>query len=69
MPKINMDKIKALVWALPPINEQALIVGFVSEQVERIDAMIAACRRSIDLAREKRQALVTGQLDVGATTP
>ena len=53
---------------LPPLDEQRRIVGYLDEQTAKIDALIAETERFIELARERRAALitaaVTGQIDV-----
>lgn len=55
---------------LPPLDEQRRIVAYLDEQTAKIDALIAKAERFIELAKERRAALitaaVTGQLDVTA---
>jgi type I restriction enzyme, S subunit len=55
------------IW-LPDLAEQRRIAAFLNEQTARIDALIAETERFIELARERRSALitaaVTGQIDV-----
>ena len=52
----------------PPLDEQRRIVAYLDEQTAKIDALIAETERFIELARERRSALitaaVTGQIDV-----
>ncbi|MET8127699.1 restriction endonuclease subunit S [Streptomyces sp. NPDC005231] len=54
--------------ALPPIEEQRRIAEYLDEQVGKIDKLIAETERFIELAQERRAALitaaVTGQIDV-----
>ncbi|TSD94151.1 restriction endonuclease subunit S [Gordonia rubripertincta] len=54
--------------ALPPDDEQQQIAVYLDEQTARIDGMIQEAERFIELARERRSALitaaVTGQIDV-----
>ncbi|SOB83242.1 restriction endonuclease subunit S [Streptomyces sp. 1331.2] len=54
--------------ALPPIDEQRQIAAHLDEQVAKIDRLIAETERFIEIARERRSALitaaVTGQIDV-----
>jgi type I restriction enzyme S subunit len=56
--------------ALPPTEEQDEIVAYLDEQTVKIDSLIAEAEKVIELARERRSALVTsaviGQIDVGA---
>lgn len=62
------------IWlALPPISTQRQIIEEVEASVGRIDSLIAASDRSVQLLRERRAALitaaVTGQIDVRAEVP
>lgn len=54
--------------ALPPIDEQRQIAAYLDEQIAKIDTLILATERFIELARERRSALitaaVTGQIDI-----
>ncbi len=54
--------------AIPPLNEQAVIMGFLREQLLKIDALAGEAGRAIELLQERRTALisaaVTGQIDV-----
>lgn len=56
--------------ALPPLDEQVRITTYLDEQLAKLDALIAETKRFIELARERRSALitaaVTGQIDVRA---
>jgi type I restriction enzyme S subunit len=51
-----------------PLDEQRRIVAYLDEQIAKIDALIAETKTFIELARERRSALitaaVTGQIDV-----
>ncbi|WP_216826851.1 hypothetical protein [Streptomyces hundungensis] len=57
-----------LPLALPPVEEQRRIVAHLDEQNAKTDTLIAESERFIELARERRSALitaaVTGQIDV-----
>ncbi|MEV0006480.1 hypothetical protein AB0H28_29960 [Micromonospora sp. NPDC050980] len=50
------------------MHEQRAIVAHLDEQTSKIDSLITESERFIDLARERRSALitatVTGQIDV-----
>ena len=54
--------------ALPPLDEQANTVIYLDDRTSKIDALIAESEKFIELARERRSALitaaVTGQIDV-----
>lgn len=58
----------ALRIPVPPIEEQRRIVAYLDEQTAKIDKLIAETETFIELARERRSALitaaVTGQIDV-----
>ncbi|MDQ1306431.1 MAG: type restriction enzyme subunit [Actinomycetota bacterium] len=53
---------------VPPLDEQRRIAAYLDEQTAKIDTLIAETETFIDLARERRSALitaaVTGQIDV-----
>jgi len=55
---------------VPPLDEQRRIAAYLDEQTSKIDTLIAETERFIELARERRSALitaaVTGQIDVRA---
>ncbi|MFC8658667.1 restriction endonuclease subunit S [Streptomyces parvus] len=57
-----------LPLALPPIGEQRRVAAHLDEQNAKTDSLIAETERFIELARERRSALiaaaVTGQIDV-----
>lgn len=54
--------------ALPPLDEQRRITAYLDARTGKIDTLIAETERFIELARERRSALitaaVTGQIDV-----
>jgi type I restriction enzyme S subunit len=57
------------IWlAMPPLQEQLAIVGFLDRELIKIDELIHAAKRAIDLLLERRTALiaaaVTGKIDV-----
>jgi type I restriction enzyme S subunit len=53
---------------VPPLDEQRRVVEAINKQTTLIDALIAETERFVELARERRSALitaaVTGQIDV-----
>lgn len=65
---IGMGDLKAFRIPLPPLDEQRRIVAHLDEQTAQIDNLIAESERFVELARERRSALiaaaVTGQIDV-----
>jgi type I restriction enzyme S subunit len=62
------EKLREIELYLPPLDEQRAIAASLDEQTVKIDALIAETRRFIELARERRAALITaavmGQIDV-----
>lgn len=65
---IGMGDLKAFRIPLPPVDEQRRIVEYLDGETAKIDALIAETENFIELARERRAALitaaVTGQIDV-----
>jgi type I restriction enzyme S subunit len=70
---VTMESLRRPVLAdfaviLPPVDEQASILAYLDEQTSKIDSLIAETERLIQLARERRSALitaaVTGQMEV-----
>lgn len=64
----NWSMLARIPLALPDPTEQGLVVAEIVTQTAKIDSLIAESERFIDLARERRSALiaaaVTGQVDV-----
>lgn len=62
------EKLREIELHLPPTDEQRAIAARLDEQTAKIDTLIAETDRLIELARERRAALitaaVTGQIDV-----
>ncbi len=69
MENLNAGALSALRVPLPPIDTQREILHELDAANARIDAALATARRSIELAGERRAALisaaVTGKIDVG----
>lgn len=59
----------SLYIVVPPVDEQKSIVAYLESQIPKIDSAVGHAQRAIDLARERRAALisaaVTGKIDVG----
>jgi type I restriction enzyme S subunit len=68
MPKINRESLKAVMLAVPPIDEQNMINAFLDTELAKFDTFTAEAQRAIDFLQERRTALisaaVTGQIDV-----
>ena len=65
---LNRNYIHRLITVFPPISEQQTIAAFLDRETAKIDTLIAKARRTIDLLKERRTALisaaVTGKIDV-----
>ncbi|MER5730153.1 restriction endonuclease subunit S [Streptomyces sp. NPDC002138] len=68
VPILNNQRLGAIRVPVPPVDEQRLIAAYLDEQTEKIERTRAEAERFIELARERRSALitaaVTGQIDV-----
>lgn len=66
--EIDNDHYRVLPVVVPPLEEQRRIAAYLEEQTAKIDALIAETEQFVELARERREALitaaVTGQIDV-----
>ncbi|MDQ0683680.1 type I restriction enzyme S subunit [Streptomyces achromogenes] len=65
---LTCEALKQLRVIIPPIDEQRRIAFHLDERTAKTDTLIAETERFIELARERRSALitaaVTGQIDV-----
>ncbi|MDO6572130.1 restriction endonuclease subunit S [Gilvimarinus sp. 2_MG-2023] len=68
MPKINREKLAEVSIPVPPALEQREIVDEIADKTETMDRLIVRAKMAIELARERRTALisaaVTGKIDV-----
>ena len=68
MPRASWDFIKTIRVIAPPLTKQRAIADFLDRETAKIDALIAKAERFIELAKERRAALitaaVTGQLEI-----
>ena len=58
-PAINASDLSDIALPVPPINIQRRIAAFLDVETERIDALVIAKQRLLDLLVEKRRALIT----------
>ncbi|QSB12834.1 restriction endonuclease subunit S [Natronosporangium hydrolyticum] len=62
------EKLRKIELRLPPLDKQRAIAVYLDVETAKIDTLIAETERFIELARERRAALitaaVTGQIDV-----
>ncbi len=66
--RLNLGTLARTPIPLPSLDEQRRIAAYLDEQTAKIDVLITETERFIELARERRAALitaaVTGQIDV-----
>lgn len=59
MPRVSWDALGMLEIPFPTLPEQAGIAAFLDRETAKIDALVEAQRRLIELLKEKRQALIS----------
>ena len=59
VPGLNRDNAYARDVSIPPLSKQRDIVDYLDRETARIDALIAAKERLLELLAEKRRALIT----------
>lgn len=68
MPILNNERLGQLRVAVPPVKEQQEIAVYLDDETKKIDALIAEAEGIVEVAKERRSALitaaVTGQIDV-----
>lgn len=68
MESLRRPMVAGMQIALPPIEEQHEIAAYIDEQTTKIDLLIKKAQQFVELAKERRAALitaaVTGQIDV-----
>lgn len=62
---LSQDDICSALFPLPPIPEQEAIAAWLDERTRRVDELVAAKRRLIDLLAEQRTALITHAVTKG----
>lgn len=73
LPSMTQNDLKTLYFAMPnSLSEQESIISYIDVQTTKIDTLIDKAKRSIELAKEHRTALisaaVTGKIDVRNTS-
>lgn len=65
---LSLENVRDAIVLVPPLPEQVAIVNHLDCETKKLDTLIEKSRRSIDLMREHRTALisaaVTGKIDV-----
>lgn len=71
LPIINQDETKNLMFAVPPMAEQAVISNYLNRETVEIDRLAAQVDKALSGLTEYRQALITsaitGKIDVRET--
>lgn len=62
---ISWDTLKTIPIAVPPLIEQRDILAFLDRETSKIDALVEAQRRLIELLKEKRQAVISHAVTKG----
>jgi type I restriction enzyme S subunit len=62
---IGWDELRAMPAAIPPLLEQAAIAAFLDRETGKIDALVEAQTRLIELLKEKRQAVISHAVTKG----
>jgi type I restriction enzyme, S subunit len=58
-PNLNAEKITSHLIPCPPLSQQRQIVDYLDRETSKIDALIAAKKRLLELLAEKRRSLIT----------
>jgi type I restriction enzyme, S subunit len=59
MPRADWDTIANILIPIPPLNQQRAIADYLDRETARLDELIAAKQRLLELLAEKRSALIT----------
>lgn len=63
---IYPDELREVVIAVPPLDEQQAIADFLDRETARLDALVAAKQRLLDLLAEKRKAIIAAAVTRGS---
>ncbi|MBD2270941.1 restriction endonuclease subunit S [Anabaena sp. FACHB-1391] len=64
-PNLNAEKIKSHYIPCPSLSEQQAIANYLDHETVKIDKLISAKERLLDLLTEKRQSLITNVITCG----
>ena len=71
-PNLAVEDLREFRYRVPPLDAQREIADYLDRETAKIDALVAKVERHIELAKERRAALitaaVTGQIDVTTST-
>jgi type I restriction enzyme, S subunit len=66
-PNLNAEKITSHLIPCPPITKQRKIVDHLDRETQKIDSLIAAKKRLLELLAEKRRSMITQAVTRGLT--
>lgn len=65
-PRVNESDLRLIPIALPPVELQQAIVGYLDLETARIDRLIQEQQRLVEMLRERRRAVLAHALSVAA---
>lgn len=66
---LGAERVRLLPAAMPGTAAQRAIAGYLDNETGRIDSLVAARRRQVELLALRRRALISSSLDVGPAMP
>jgi type I restriction enzyme, S subunit len=67
MPRADWDTIGNSVMLFPPVSKQRQIADYLDRETQKIDSLIAAKKRLLELLAEKRRSMITQAVTRGWT--
>jgi type I restriction enzyme, S subunit len=67
MPRADWDTIGNSVMLFPPVSKQRQIADYLDRETQKIDALIVAKKRLLELLTEKRRSMITQAVTRGLT--
>lgn len=64
-PGISTEEVSNVLLAVPPLEEQRAISAYLKSETARLDALVAAKQRLIELLAEKRKAIIATAITRG----
>ena len=64
-PHLNAEELGSCLMLIPPMDQQAVISGFLDRETVKIGALVEEQRRLIELLQEKRQAVISHAVTKG----
>lgn len=62
---LNIDKVKEVIIAYPPLTEQRTITSFLDSSCAKVDGIIADLEHQVDLLKEYKKSLITETVTKG----